>query len=472
MQKLPGYRYTDDPRQVVLLLPFHPPSMQCHLVLARAMLADGRLRPLVLATEHSLWEQAAKVLEPESIIAFYAGQHYFPPRQGLAYRAAGKLLPEHYGEIISLWRLMANCLKGARLIMTRLRPVAVIGADDRKIGSVAAFWRLALDNGGLRLLVPFALTAGREDIALARLNHQEYFLDQGNQRLLKRWVAARYPGQVHQSPNGRMLFFSPSQIVAMGSLGMLPIDPWYWGGGGRCLVALSGQEELEHLTSEGLDPAQGVITGEPNHDNLFALKQRALELRAELAIEYGLDQSRPNLVWAVPQLAEHKLMGWDEHWREIDFLASSLAQAPANLLMSLHPKSDPERYRFLEARHGAQLLRKPLSRILPAADLFVATYSSTVRWAVMLHVPTVVVDFYGLDFKVFDHLGGVVKITDKDRLPAMLARLFQDPAYRQTLVCANQQDASKLAPFDGQANRRIINLILTSSHPKCLNRLE
>src|SRR5262249_35532508 len=137
----------------------------------------------------------------------------------------------------------------------------------------------------------------------------------------------------------------------------------------------------------------------------------------------------------------------------------------AAVLLSLHPKSDPAAYRFLEAEFGARLLDQSLREVLPAADVFVGTYSSTVRWAVLLGVPTVVVDFYGFDYDIFDHFPGLVKVTDRALLAPTLKRLVDNPLYARELREGQRRAAPSVAPFDGRACRRLIDLVAAHRRP-------
>jgi hypothetical protein len=152
-------------------------------------------------------------------------------------------------------------------------------------------------------------------------------------------------------------------------------------------------------------------------------------------------------------------MGWDRHWEEIRFLAKAQVASGAAVLLSLHPKSDPAAYRFLEEETGARLLEEPLRDVLAAADVFVGTYSSTVRWAVLLAIPTVVVDFYGFDYDIYDHFPGVVKVTEKAALEPLLRRLVQNPEDARALREGQRRAAGRVAPFDGRACHRLIDLV-------------
>jgi glycosyltransferase involved in cell wall biosynthesis len=301
--------------------------------------------------------------------------------------------------------------------------------------------------------------SGRDDVALSRKEDPIYRMNHRSQGVLKRWIQQHYPDQIYQSQHGALLFFTPVTTIMLARMNMLPPNPWTIGGGYSDCVTLIGEEDRDRYIEMGVVPEKLVVTGQPSLDPLYKASCGVSALRATLIKKYGLDADRKLLICAVPQLAEHGVLDWTTHWREIRFLIGALAQTGANVLLSLHPKSQPEQYRFLEGEYGVKILQESLGDVLPTADVFTATFSSTVRWAVLLGIPTLVFDFYNFNYDIFDHLAGVVKVTDKALLTDTLCRMLADPAWYEQLQRNQLQAARQIALFDGQANRRIIDLI-------------
>jgi len=89
----------------------------------------------------------------------------------------------------------------------------------------------------------------------------------------------------------------------------------------------------------------------------------------------------------------------------------------------------------------------------------VASYSSTVLWAVLLGLPAVVVDFFQAKYGFFDNLDGVVVVTEREALSGVLSRVVKDQGYYDRLQSEQKRAAVNIAPFDGRASQRIIDLI-------------
>jgi hypothetical protein len=105
------------------------------------------------------------------------------------------------------------------------------------------------------------------------------------------------------------------------------------------------------------------------------------------------------------------------------------------------------------------ILKESLREVLPAADLFVATYSSTVRWAVLLRIPGIVVDYGWFGYTFFDHFEGVIKVNRHDQLAPVLKEMLGSPAYYQRLQELQAAASEEIMVFDGQAVRRIVDLV-------------
>jgi hypothetical protein len=107
---------------------------------------------------------------------------------------------------------------------------------------------------------------------------------------------------------------------------------------------------------------------------------------------------------------------------------------------------------------GLEIFERRLSEVLPAADIFVATWSSTVRWSVLMHIPSIVVDIPPRNYKVYDHLPSVSKVQTYEELTRKLERLIADTDYYTVKKSQAAGSAERMALFDGCAGRRLLEL--------------
>jgi hypothetical protein len=340
-------------------------------------------------------------------------------------------------------------------LVKRLSPETMVVSGDRHLGYEPALLK-ACREGKVRTIVPaMSFTGNKDDLTFPRSGRM-YRAD------LHPEVAKTYPKQVvFDARTKHSVFFYPVHVLqALAQNDMLAEDPWVMGGGHSVLILADGEETKERYISLGCNAHKITVTGHASHDKLKEGYERREELKPELIRKYSLDATKKLIVMALPQLAEHGMMGWDKHREEIGFLMRTLLEVEANCLISLHPKMVPAKYRFIEAEYGIPTSTERLVDILPAADVFAATYSSTVQWAVLCQIPTVLFDFYGFNYPMYGFLKGVKVVTDKMVFAPYLRRLLLDREYYLEMSMEQKKMAARISPFDGRCMERILDVVL------------
>ena len=428
--------------------------------------------------------RAQAVLPAENIVEAYAVNRPFcgdvegrrkerpvpappPPaavRRSFFRRLVGGLL-RWRAELLAVWRSLASARRAALRIMQEHRPVALLVACDRVFGPELPLIKAAGEIGCMTLVVPFAISPKAANALRARRPlHQA---EAAPQRTLKRWIRRRHPSQVIDSPQGAVLRYTPVQTLVLSLMRMLPPNPWCMGGGHSDFVAVSGPADRDTRIRDGVPAEKIVVTGETSFDFLFEAAQGKEALIAGIQQAYGLDVGKKRLLCCPPPLLEHHLTGAAEHWEHMHSLAGVLAETGANVLMALHPRCDPADYRWMEDSANVRILEESLRDSLPAADIYVASAeSSTVRWAVLLGIPVVCLDFYSpFPHRLYDGFEGIVWVRDRAELPAVLRRLLEDAAHYEAVRRAQLATARRIAVFDGQARRRLIGVIEAHTGP-------
>lgn len=252
-----------------------------------------------------------------------------------------------------------------------------------------------------------------------------------------------------------LYFYRHSVSNALDKFGVLSPNPWVMGSGHSTALCLPNKHLMRHYQALGLSPNKTILVGDVSYDKLYSRCQERNENRLSLEKKYGLERNKNLIVMALPQLAEHGLLSWPDHWKEIRFLVSSTVLTDQNVLVSLHPKMLRDRYVFLEEEYNCHIVDEQLSDVLPAGDLFVATFSSTVLWAVLCGIKSVVVDFYGLNYKMYDFLDSCVKVQHRAVLQSCIVEQLE-----KTLDFSKDWDnLSRNEVFDGRVTKRYIDLI-------------
>lgn len=433
--------------------------------IATTMLDDGRFEPVLLAVGPNVAALSRALLERVRVVDLAGNAVAAVPRESGDAGAA----PSRLGSLrqaalrwpglraLMLLRGVAADRRAIGRLFDRCAPAALLVFDDRTPRPDMVLLRLARQHVVPSVLVPYAASSVESDL-LSRRGRVENEVDRGLTRPLRRWFAARHPEHVATGDGRRLLFFSFAESLALAAAGLLGGRSWVMGGGEADAVAVFGEEERETLAAAGIALPRVAVTGQASLDPMFRRGTKADALRETIRQRYGLRRDAPVVVCAVPQLGEHALVDWERHWRATRQLFAALSESGAATLLSLHPKSDRARYGALAREFGLALADERLSDVLPAADLFVASYSSTVRWAVLLGVPALVIDS-GLGYRMYDHLSGIVKTADPAELGAALRRLVADASRRADLAAACRRDAARLGIADGRAGARIVDLV-------------
>lgn len=343
-------------------------------------------------------------------------------------------------------------------VLLKTEPVSVVVTGDRNQadGWEPATLKACRELNIPAVIPPVSFTANIEGLPVTRRNKKIYRADNFPE------VKAKYPKQYiyDDVSKSNILFYPPPLTEALAKNDMLPENPWVMGGGNSTFILADGEETKERYIRFGCKPEKIIITGHPVHDNLYSLYKNRQNLRNKLNQEYAFDPDKKLTILALPQLAEHRIMNWQSHWDEIRFLCDVFSRQEAICLISLHPKMKYDQYRFIENEYNIPISKRPLSEILPAADIFSATFSSTVQWAVLCYIPSIVFDFYGFNYTSYDYLTGTKIINSKNELYSGLERLLKDESYYVHMTAEQKKFSGYISPFDGKCMERIVDVIL------------
>ncbi len=340
----------------------------------------------------------------------------------------------------------------------------VVVADDRSLGWEFGVTYSARRHGIPAVAIPFAVSDPRADY-LVRKDREAFDPARGGwtSQIFKRYIAAKYPENIFSSDGRALMFLTSGQAWALKALGAKWMRPWAYGGGITNLVAVFGEADREKQIALGVSPSKLVVTGQSSLDTLFASRGAPDTIRRTLLAQLSLPEKKNVIICAVPQYLEHGMLKAREHWRLTKQMLESLARTGANVLLSLHPRSRRGDYQSLAEHFGAVIVARPLIEILPAAHLFVATHSSTVRWAVLLRTPVIILDDFGVGNGAICEGGGVQFLKDRTELALLARNLLEDTSLRASIKVELARQAQGLDPFDGENTARVIRLLKSQS---------
>jgi hypothetical protein len=280
-------------------------------------------------------------------------------------------------------------------------------------------------------------------------------------------LVRKYPGQylTDQSSGETVSYYPAHMILELESAGILPPNPWVVGANLCDTVLLAGENERDLLLGGGAEPERLSVTGLRAHDSLYELLGKKEELRKHLSEKYGLPAHGKLMIAALPQSAEEGMLTWERHWQEIRFICQTIKEIGAPTLISLHPRMKREQYGFVETEYGLPIAEERLADFLPVGDIFSSSFSSTVQWAVLCGIPSVIWPWFGVDYDVFDPFSGIKVVKKKDQLSISYQQLISDENLFSGMALEQRRQADRFSPFDGRCMERIIEVICAGKQP-------
>ncbi len=366
------------------------------------------------------------------------------------------------GQQETLKRQYQKLLTEIEFFFTQYSFSCVILCGDRHLNAEAVVIQLAKKQGVPIVIPPVSVFSSPEDLARLRLMKSKDLYDVTcRQELLE-----KFPNQFYRLQNGRYISFYPYWMIEpLSDLNLLPEHPFIMGASGADIVMFSGEHEANRSYGFGLSIEKGRLTGDSEFDDLFGAKKDTAELKSMLHKKDFINPSKKTIVVALPQLFEHGILDWESHWKVIADICQTIDQYNVNVLLSLHPKMQRNHYDVLEEQYDLLILDESLSKILPVADLFIASQgSSTWAWACLCGIPTILCDWYGLEYSDFANSEGVFIPKTVAEFQLKVEELLMDENYLKKAIVSQQDTAKKIGLFDGKAKLRIADLLV---NPHC-----
>jgi hypothetical protein len=320
----------------------------------------------------------------------------------------------------------------------------VLATGDRHVHEEPAILKAAQDSNAYILLPYLVNYADRE-----RATHIRDGASSKNKSIYAYFMSKKFDRYLY---NG--LSFYPFYVLnALYKFGTLSSNPWVMGNGISDIVCLDSKNSYKRYLDYGVSQDKLRIVGDISYDNLYL--HYSNKNKEILYSKYNLDASKKILIVALPQLAEHKIMSWTDHWKEIYFIVATIPKDKFNIILSLHPKMDILKYKHLEDSFECTIISERLVNILPAADMFIATYSSTVIWSTLCGIKTIVIDFYNLNWSLYEHLSSIVLIKNKE----LFLETINELLYCEIDFNSDWELLSKDQVFDGNVVKRYYRLI-------------
>jgi hypothetical protein len=105
----------------------------------------------------------------------------------------------------------------------------------------------------------------------------------------------------------------------------------------------------------------------------------------------------------------------------------------ANVLVRPHPRISLTRFDHFGAPN-VRYTSQPTAELVPLCDLYVASISATIRWAIACGIPVINYDAYRYRYGDYDSAAGVISVESLPDFRDQLTRFANDPAFAVDLT--------------------------------------
>lgn len=359
-------------------------------------------------------------------------------------------------------------IKRARQAINHHKPCFLVLPRDGHL-HIAFLVKAAHGCGVPTIVVPYAMGSATQSAEMT-LNIPS--------RSLKRWdnrlVSRIYPQWLTEHRGHKVLAKPATEILAMEWLKLAPPLPWVTHSGHADFLAVESKHMWRIYQRAGLPLEKLVLTGALYDDVLAENMREAVERRKALYQELDLPADRPMVLCDVPAnqfFAGNIACDFTNYDELVQFWVQTVsALKDYNVILSLHPRLRYEEMRYLE-QYGGRISRRDTATLIPLAEFYVSTASSTIRWAIACGKPVVDYDVYNYEWPEFAQAGGVLSVKTKGDFLSTLQRLAYDQKFYSDMAVRQAVCSEQWAQLDGHAADRMLRFFdEITARPRIRNR--
>lgn len=350
-------------------------------------------------------------------------------------------------------------IKDINNIFEKIEPSILILAGDNAGYNTALFIKIGHLKNIPSVVIP-SWMAGPKEAAEAHCNNPENQLKSISNKI----VGMLFPEWIYEH-KGRMLIRWPSyKIILMKLFKVEPPLPWVLLSGYADRILIESSEMQEYCLREGIGKKQLRLTGSIANDEIAEIYKNRASKRNDLYSKYNLDNNKPLLLCAMPpdllysgkkpQCLFNSYDDLTEYWQR------SLSEITAyNVIISLHP-STAKNDLYNIAKFNLRVIDESISEIIPLVDLFVASVSSTIQWAIMCGIPVLNFDVYRFHYTDYMHVDGVLYCEELEHYEQLLSKLISDQKFYNNVKADQLNFSSRWGFMDRKSGKRIVNNLI------------
>jgi len=202
--------------------------------------------------------------------------------------------------------------------------------------------------------------------------------------------------------------------------------PWLNGGGASDIVAVSNKSSFDYHVNMGIKKDKLKILGYISYIPLYDIYKNKITIKNKIISKYKLSNSKIMII-SLSNWWEHNMADAKTHWQIVSDTIEPLLKYKDkySILISLHPSMQLDNYIFLEKKYGVTILEERLMNILAIADIYVADFSSTVSWAIICGIKTIIINYF-VSLDIYEQYTSILYAKNKEELSNQIKYLINN----------------------------------------------
>ncbi len=409
-------------------------------------------------TRLSGWVSSKPIRLPLDLQAKVAGQEFPPGPGNLRIEADSPVAELTAGERYAMWCEVDRIRRRIGICedwLVRLGIDAVVLAEDN-VERDSYGWIAGAKRRGIKTVVSSYGAISDKEAVNAYRSSASHAVSAAQATLIRQ----HFPQWLAEGDGFAIARLPFAEAIARELTDTAPFNPWLVNTGHADVIAVESAAMEQAYLKFGFQDAKLKPIGHPLQDTLAVVARERLERRTALFAQHNLSANRPLAVVAMPpdQLASRSGV-----YRQYADVISAFARLPGevakvNVVVSPHPNISAEGRALIRAT-GAVLVETTVADLLPLADLYISSVSSTIKWALGCGIPVIDFDCYGYGYSDYLDLPQVMSASDETAFRSALLR-FGNHEERAQLATLAKCGAVHWGAFDGMAIDRLVELLL------------
>lgn len=272
------------------------------------------------------------------------------------------------------------------------------------------------------IVIPYIMNYNPDTSILMLENNSKYMLTKESSFIQKR-IFSKYKSQLYKG----IYFFPSFLIIALERFGTLSKMPWLNGGGLSDIVVMSNQVGKDMHINMGIEEKKLEILGDISLEPVYNSFQNRKEIKQIIIKKYELNPKKKIMIIGLANWWEHGMAEKETHFEIVhNTIQNALVyKEDYNFLIILHPSMELRNYKFLEDMYSIKIANEKTMNLLPIADFYLINYSSTIVWALLCNIKTLIVGYHK-KLNIYNEFTSVRTVYNKSELPQLLKETIED----------------------------------------------